>query len=98
MNHSDIKQRLEPVFRAAPVERAILFGSYARGEQTPSSDVDIVIDGKGVIRGIDFFGILEELREALDRPIDLIEASEIVEGGQVQREIEKTGVLIYESD
>jgi predicted nucleotidyltransferase len=45
---------------------------------------------------LDFFGILEELREALGRPIDLIEASEIVEGGQVQREIEKTGVLIYE--
>jgi hypothetical protein len=33
---------------------------------------------------------------ALDKPIDLIEASEILDGGRVHREAEKTGVLVYE--
>ena len=93
---NEIKEKLEPIFKAAPIEKAILFGSYAKGLQTPSSDVDIVIDSRGKIRGIDFFGVLEDITEALSVQVDLIEASQIVEGGRAQYEIAKTGVVIYE--
>ena len=93
---NEIKEKLSPIFRAAPIDRAILFGSYAKGSQTKASDIDIVIDSNGKIRGIDFFGILEDMTEALEIPIDLIEASQIIEGGRVQREIAKTGIVIYE--
>jgi len=93
---NELKMKLESFFKTTPVDKAILFGSYAKGAQTPSSDVDIVIDCKGMLRGIDFFGILEDLTMLLDKPVDLIESSEIIDGGRVQREIEETGVLIYE--
>ena len=50
----EIKKKLEPIFKAAPIEKAILFGSYAKGLQTYSSDVDIVIDSKGQLININF--------------------------------------------
>jgi len=93
---NDIKDILLPVFDVTPVESAIIFGSYAKGNPTQNSDVDILIDSKGRIRGIDFFGILEDIIEALGVPVDLIEASQVIEGGRAQREIAETGVLIYE--
>jgi len=91
-----IEKKLFPIFSEIPVQKAILFGSFAKGNPTEASDVDILIDSNGKIRGIDFFGVLEDITQALNLPIDLVEASQIVNGGRVQREIAETGVLIYE--
>jgi len=93
---NEIREKLLPVFDLTPVESAIVFGSYAKGNPTQNSDVDILIDSKGKIRGIDFFGILEDIVETLGIPVDLIEASQLIDGGRAQREIAETGVLIYE--
>ena len=93
---SEIKEKLFPIFSAIPVERAVLFGSYAKGNPTQVSDIDILIDSNGKIRGIDFFGVLEDITEALNIPVDLIEASQVIDGGRAQREISETGVVIYE--
>ena len=93
---NEIKEKLLPIFNAIPVERAILFGSCANGKSTRTSDVDILIDSKGKIRGIDFFGVLEDITEVLSVPVDLIEASQIIDGGRAQREISETGIVIYE--
>ena len=38
----------------------------ARGEARPDSDVDILVDLSPVYRGFDYFGVLDELREALE--------------------------------
>lgn len=92
----EIKAKLLPIFNSISVERAILFGSYAKVNPTKASDIDIVINSKGKIRGIDFFGVLEDITEALEIPVDLIEASQIIDGGSAQREITDTGVVIYQ--
>ena len=92
----EIRACLLPVFNSVPVDKAILFGSYAKGVATLTSDIDILIDSNGKIKGIDFFGVLDDVSEALDAPVDLIEASQVVEGSRTQREIAETGVLIYE--
>ena len=100
MNHvysvNEITEKLLPIFEKIPVEKAIIFGSYAKGIHKPSSDIDIVIDSKGKIKGIDFFGVLEDITEVLNIPVDLIEASQIIEGSRVQREIAETGIAIYD--
>jgi len=93
---TEIKKKLTPIFSVLPVDKAILFGSYAKGTQSGSSDVDILIDSNGKIRGIDFFGVRADLSEALNIPVDLIDTRQLVEGGRVQKEIAKTGVVIYE--
>jgi len=43
----DIKGMLNPIFSSAPIYKAVLFGSYAKGVATEASDIDIVIDSKG---------------------------------------------------
>ena len=78
----EIKEKLFPVFVSYPIVRAVLFGSYAKGKQTLNSDIDILIDSNGKIKGIDFFGVREDIMEALDISVDLIEASQIVDGGR----------------
>ena len=79
-----------------PIGKVIIFGSYAKGNPKRSSDVDIVIDSGGKIRGIDFFGVLEDIVEILDIPVDLIEASQIINGSHVENELLETGIVIYE--
>jgi predicted nucleotidyltransferase len=40
----DIKRIIAPVARRFGVERMYLFGSYARGDATPDSDIDFRVD------------------------------------------------------
>jgi predicted nucleotidyltransferase len=93
---TEIKQKLEPIFKNAPIEKAILFGSYATGLQTPTSDIDIVIDSHGKLLNIHFYGILEEITECLNKRIDLIEISEIRKDSPINSIIAQEGVVLYE--
>jgi hypothetical protein len=49
-----------------------VFGSYARNEQTSSSDMDILIDLKHKTNLLDLIGIEQELTELLGIRVDLI--------------------------
>src|SRR5690348_12421427 len=55
-----------------------VFGSVARGEAGPDSEVDFLVDIATDRRGFEFFGVLEDLRCALEqllgRPVDVSEA------------------------
>ena len=48
-----------------------LFGSYARGEARPDSDIDLLIE-KGSIRGMQVLDFQEDLSKALGRPVDVV--------------------------
>ena len=68
----DIRQRVLPVAMRYGVERVYLFGSYARGDASPDSDIDLRIDS-GAIRGyFKLAGFYRELEEALAMPIDAL--------------------------
>ena len=92
----EITDKLRPIFESSPVYKVIIFGSYAKGLALSNSDIDIVIDSKGELRGIDFFGVLDEIVETLNMDVDLFEASEIRIGSPIQNEIIQQGVVIYE--
>ena len=54
------------------VEGMYLFGSTARGEATPESDIDVLVEFEpGKTPGFAFFGMQDELSEKLGRPVDL---------------------------
>ena len=94
MNTIDsIRTSLDPVFREYNVKWAILFGSFANGIERPNSDIDIFID-RG-LRGLRFYGLLEDVVTTLERPVNLIDASQVREGSKVLDEINRTGILIY---
>ncbi|QWU13187.1 Nucleotidyltransferase domain-containing protein [Paenibacillus sophorae] len=92
----EIKSRLNPVFAAVPVYRAVLFGSYARGTATDASDVDIVIDSKGKLLNLHFYGLLEDITEQLDKSVDLFEWAELRRNPAMCAAVEQEGVVLYE--
>lgn len=92
----DIKEMLKEVLKDTEVEKAILFGSYAKKEATKISDIDLVIDSKGKLLNIKFYGLLEEIIEKLQKKIDLIEISEINKDSVIYNSIKKEGVVVYE--
>lgn len=60
-------------FKPQPVLRAWLFGSYARGEENPDSDVDLLVELDESQRiGLSFFGMYMDLKELLGREVDLV--------------------------
>lgn len=92
----DIKSMIKEVLYGTDVEKAVLFGSYAKNEPTASSDIDILIDSNGKIKGLKFFAIIDMIREKFDKDVDIIEKSEINRDSKIEKEIEQTGVVIYE--
>ena len=64
-----LKER-EADLRALGVVHAALFGSVARGEQRPDSDIDILVDldPKAVHTIIDYVGIKEYIADLFDKP------------------------------
>lgn len=92
-NIEQIKRKLTPVFDMYHVRKAILFGSFAKGKEQKNSDVDIYVDSG--LKGLQFYGLLEDVVSSLDRPVDLIDSSQVRQGSPVMEEINKTGVLIY---
>jgi len=93
---NEIKEKLHPIFAGSPVYRAVLFGSYAKGVADDRSNLDIVLDSRGELHGIRFYGILEDVVSALDKKVDMFEISEIRPGSPIMDEITKDGVILYE--
>jgi len=90
-----IRTILEPVFLNHGVKRAVLFGSYSKGEATPRSDVDIFVDSR--LEGLAFFGLLEDVVETLKMEVDLIDRRMLKPGSDLLKEIERNGIEIYPS-
>ncbi len=93
---ADIQTLLSPVFASYKIRKAVLFGSYAKGSAEIRSDIDLLVDSG--LKGIAFFGLLEDVVTALNRDVDLLDTSQVIPGSEVDREIAKTGVVIYESE
>lgn len=90
---SELQKILTPIFRQNGVKQAILFGSYAKGLATTKSDIDLLVDSG--LRGLAFFGLLEDVSTAIDAPIDLLDVSQIEKNSRIDREIRESGVAIY---
>ena len=70
-----LTQQIANYFRTKPVLKAWLFGSFARGEQTENSDVDILVlfDHSSPIGLFAFARMRRELEEQLGCKVDLVE-------------------------
>ena len=73
---AEMIKTIQDYFKTQPVLKAWLFGSYARGEETPNSDVDILVvfDRKNHSVGLlDHVRMINSLEDLLQRRIDLVE-------------------------
>lgn len=73
--HSDIltilRQQKSNLQRQFPLHRLALFGSWARGEQTASSDIDILVEVDPTI-GLHFVTLADHLEAMLGHKVDLV--------------------------
>ena len=75
MTTAQMTQQIAEYFKTQPVLKAWLFGSFARGEETPESDVDILVeyDKNARVSLLTISHMMGELEKSTGRRVDLIE-------------------------
>ena len=74
-----IKDTIKPILNKYGIYDINLFGSYARGEATKDSDVDIYCDKGNIKTLIDQVLLEEELKNALNKEVDIIFNTQILD-------------------
>ena len=69
----EIKIKVLPILKHADIKRAALFGSYVRGEQKNTSDIDILVDLPNNATLIDLVGLKLDLERVLKKKVDVVE-------------------------
>lgn len=92
----EIKNILKETLKNMPVYNVILFGSYAKNSANKNSDLDFVIDTKETLMGFKLFSLITKIEEAFNKNVDAFEKSEIIKDSKIDKEINKTGVIVYE--
>lgn len=93
MTVEEIKNTIQPIAKKYGVKRVYLFGSYARGDTTEHSDVDLRVD-KGSLRGMfALCGLYTELEEALNMKVDMLTTGSLDE--DFLNRIKNEEVLLY---
>ena len=89
-----IRRIAAPIAAAYGVKSMRLFGSYARGEATEHSDVDLLIDRGNLRSGFALGGLYADLRDGLRKELDLVTTQGADEDFLLR--IRSDEVMIYE--
>ncbi len=68
---SDLQNCKEELFPRYSIKRMGIFGSYARGEASESSDLDVLVELSQPI-GLEFITLADELEAKLNLKVDLL--------------------------
>lgn len=88
-----IKRIVKAIFDKYDVRYCYLFGSYATNEANEKSDVDLLVATS--VTGMYFYGLAEELREALHKKVDLLNLEQLTNNPTLIDEILMKGIRIY---
>ena len=89
-----IKEQIAPVAKKYGVDEIYVFGSYARGEATSDSDVDLLVFGGSNFKPANIFALAEEIRHVLDKDVDMFEINEINVGSEFYDRVMEERVLV----
>ena len=75
MSYSQMAQQIADYLKTQPVKKAWLFGAFARGEETPESDVDVLVefDRSQPIGLFRYAQMHLDMEDLLGRKVDLVE-------------------------
>ena len=90
----DIKEKTIPIAKKHGISRMSLFGSYARGEATDNSDVDIFVDKGKMNSLLKYYSFVTELEDVLLCHVDVVTTG--IEDKDFLKVITSEGVLLYE--
>ena len=96
MSDFAMQQTIAEFFKTQPILKAWIFGSFARGDQTPSSDVDLLVvyDDEVGVSLLKHASMIVELEKLLQRPVDLVEDGTLLPFAIESANRDK--ILIYE--
>ena len=73
MGIQEVSQKIRPVLIKYGVKKASVFGSVARGDDHPGSDVDLLVTVEKLPFGIwGFVGLKQDLEQALGKRVDVV--------------------------
>ena len=90
----EIKEKIISILVKHGIKRILVFGSYARNEATPTSDLDLIVDFPEGTSLLDHVGIEIELSEALNMKIDLLSRNSI--SPYITNKVLRVTIEIYE--
>lgn len=95
-NVQEMIPKIQQYLASQPIEKAWLFGSCSRGEETPKSDVDLLVryQDSDSISLFDISRIMVNLKKIIKRPVDLIEEDCLLPFASKSANRDK--ILIYE--
>jgi predicted nucleotidyltransferase len=77
------------VFARYPLARVSVFGSVARGDDRPDSDLDLLIELKPNASVVDILGLDEDLSAVLGCPVDVVTTSELQSNDLLRRGVNR---------
>jgi len=93
----EIRTYITPIVEKYPVDKVILYGSYARGDASDTSDIDLVVESRGRLRNRKIFALGGELLDVLPVRVDIYDILEIANPSPMYENIQKEGVIVYDS-
>lgn len=96
LNVETIKKELNNLFNnqyKGMIDFCYLFGSYAKGYAMERSDVDLCVSTS--LKGLDFVGLSEDIRNLLHKKVDLIRFDTLKDNLELINEIMRDGIKIY---
>ena len=93
LTQDSIIKKSAVIFQKYNVDYCYLFGSYAKGKAKPDSDVDLLISSN--VKGLQFFALVEDLRNALHKKVDALDIKQLNNNPDLINEILKDGTKIY---
>ncbi|PXY21393.1 XRE family transcriptional regulator [Prauserella muralis] len=72
-----------------PVDRVWVFGSVARGDDGPDSDLDLLVELRPAASVVDIIGLDEELSAVLGCPVDVVTTTELESNDLLRRGVNR---------
>ena len=96
-----IRLMVLPIVQRYGIDKATLFGSYARGDANAESDIDLLIECDNIRNMEDYLGLQEDFKKAIGRNVDILMADALESDNtrsakRLKEHIERDKVIIYE--
>ena len=88
----------EEARRCSGISAVVLFGSYARGDATPQSDIDLrIVYDDGELSLLDLSAFSEAIRERTGKHVDIVSRADLGDD-EFAHAIEREGAILYERE
>ena len=71
-NIKKINDKIRPILKSYQIKKASVFGSFARGEESKKSDLDLLVEFKNDKSLFDMMDLQNKLQDTIGRKVDIL--------------------------